>query len=226
MDLPQSIDPPPGRHIVQRIQHQGKLADVRHVEGGGVAHVAVQRLVLHPPSRGHGPSHLGGDRAFRLPHVARPKQKLAIEIGNIDRVEIDDGDPGESGEGEVLEQFAPDAAGADEEDAGRCYGGGEGGSEGDGQAGEEGMGGGSSRSCPCFCFARWRRRGGGGGVRHGRLCSGTIWHEMCWTKNEGSGDGRRAGLAAARKIAYRSRPSTVDRPQLSEPLIFLHPPLL
>jgi hypothetical protein len=43
---------------------------------------------------------------------------LAVEIGNVDGVEVDYLDVTEAGEGQVFEEFAADAAGSDEEDAG------------------------------------------------------------------------------------------------------------
>jgi hypothetical protein len=46
------------------------------------------------------------------------EEELAVEVAEVDCVEIDDVDFAEAGEGEVLEKFAADPAGADEEDAG------------------------------------------------------------------------------------------------------------
>lgn len=45
------------------------------------------------------------------------EEKLSIEIAEVDSVEIDDVDFAKAGEDEVLEQFAADAASADEQDA-------------------------------------------------------------------------------------------------------------
>ena len=46
------------------------------------------------------------------------EEELAIEVAEVDGVEIDDVDLAEAGQGEVLEEFAADAACADEQDAG------------------------------------------------------------------------------------------------------------
>jgi hypothetical protein len=46
------------------------------------------------------------------------EEELAVEVAEVDCVEIDDVDFAEASEGEVLEKFAADPAGADEEDAG------------------------------------------------------------------------------------------------------------
>jgi len=42
------------------------------------------------------------------------EEKLAVEVAEVDCVEVDDVDFAEAGEGEVLEKFAADPAGADE----------------------------------------------------------------------------------------------------------------
>ena len=49
--------------------------------------------------------------------VLMPEQKLAVEVGEVDGVEIDDVDVAESGEDEVLEQLAANAACTNHEDA-------------------------------------------------------------------------------------------------------------
>ena len=172
---PQTVDPPTGRHIVQRIQHQGKLTDVRHVEGRGVAHVAVEGLVLHAAlttiaifaiiatsgrySGSHGPTNLTGNHALGHADVLTSKQKLAVQIRHIDRVEIDNSYFCETRQGEVFQELASDSTGSDEEDGGGCYALCEGGAEGAVQAGEEGMAGG----------------GGGGGIGGGRHGWTIVW---------------------------------------------------
>lgn len=49
--------------------------------------------------------------------VLMPEQKLAVEVGEVDGVEIDDVDVAKSGEDEVLEQLAANAACTNHEDA-------------------------------------------------------------------------------------------------------------
>lgn len=69
--------------------------------------------------------------------MSLPKQKLPVQIADLDRVQINDVDVGEAGEGEGLEQLAADASSPDHEDLGRLDGllRGGGGSHGDGGAG-------------------------------------------------------------------------------------------
>lgn len=45
------------------------------------------------------------------------EEELAVQVGEIDGVQVDDVDVAEAGEEEVLEQLAADTAGADEEDS-------------------------------------------------------------------------------------------------------------
>ena len=45
------------------------------------------------------------------------KQKLSVEVAEVDRVQVDDVDFAEAGQDEVLEQFASDAASAHHENA-------------------------------------------------------------------------------------------------------------
>ena len=56
--------------------------------------------------------------SFRLLDVFVSEEELAVEVAQVDGVEIDDVDLAEAGQSEVLEQFAADAACADEQDAG------------------------------------------------------------------------------------------------------------
>ena len=46
------------------------------------------------------------------------EEKLAVEIGKIDCVQVDDMYLTKASEGEILEKFATDATGADEKDFG------------------------------------------------------------------------------------------------------------
>jgi hypothetical protein len=50
---------------------------------------------------------------FRLLDVFVSEEKLAIEVAEVDCVEIDDMDFAKAGQGEVFEKFAADATGAD-----------------------------------------------------------------------------------------------------------------
>lgn len=49
--------------------------------------------------------------------VLRAKEKLAVQVAQIYRVQVDDVNFTEAGEEEVFQQFAADATGADEENS-------------------------------------------------------------------------------------------------------------
>jgi hypothetical protein len=46
-----------------------------------------------------------------------PKQKLTVQVADVDRVHVDDVEPAEARQRQVLEQLAPEPAGADDEHA-------------------------------------------------------------------------------------------------------------
>lgn len=56
-------------------------------------------------------------QSLGLLDVLLVEQKLAVQVGEVDGVEVDDMDLAKAGEDEVLEQFASNATGADHEDS-------------------------------------------------------------------------------------------------------------
>lgn len=56
-------------------------------------------------------------QCFGFLDVLEAEEELAVQVGEIDGVQVDDVDVAEAGEEEVLEQLAADTAGADEEDS-------------------------------------------------------------------------------------------------------------
>lgn len=59
---------------------------------------------------------LPGDERLGLPDVLPAKQKLAVQVGDVDGVQVDHLDVLEPAQHERLEELAPDAAGADHQD--------------------------------------------------------------------------------------------------------------
>ena len=64
--------------------------------------------------RDHGGGGGAGDGAFGAADVLPAEEELAVEVGDVDGVEVDYFDVEEAGEGEVFEEFAADAAGTDQ----------------------------------------------------------------------------------------------------------------
>lgn len=81
-------------------------ADLRAGRGGDFAR-----------ERQEGPRDRATNQGFGLLDVFMAKEKLAIEVTQIDCVKIDDVDFAKASEDEVFEQLTADAAGADEENA-------------------------------------------------------------------------------------------------------------
>lgn len=57
----------------------------------------------------------GGDCALRLTHVAFPKQELAIQVGHVDRVHVNDVHVFEAGQCQVFENLTPQTTRANAE---------------------------------------------------------------------------------------------------------------
>ena len=76
----------PRIHVVQRVEHRVELREVGGVE---------QRVLDVRVVRGHtevcveATRGLGGDHGLGLAHVLRTEQELPVEIGHVDRVQID-----------------------------------------------------------------------------------------------------------------------------------------
>ena len=62
--------------------------------------------------RGHG---LGGRLGLGPPHVGDAVDDLALEVGGVDHVVVDDADGAHPGRGEVEQRRRPETAGADHE---------------------------------------------------------------------------------------------------------------
>lgn len=60
---------------------------------------------------------LAGDQSLGLLDVCMTEEELAVEVGQVDCVEVDDMDLAKAGADEVLEEFAADATSADDQDA-------------------------------------------------------------------------------------------------------------
>lgn len=56
------------------------------------------------------------NKGFRFLDICLSEEELTVQVGEVDRVEVDDLDVSESDEDEVFEEFAADAAGADDEE--------------------------------------------------------------------------------------------------------------
>ena len=93
--------------------------------GGILGAVHTTSLPPSPPSsssiiiRGgdHPQRRLARHHALRHANVRAPKQKLTIQIANVDGIEVDDLDVTESAQREIFEKFATDSAGSHDEDA-------------------------------------------------------------------------------------------------------------
>lgn len=106
-------------------------------------------LPLRARSRVKMPRKRRRHESLALLDISLSEKELSIQIRQVNRVEVDDLNVAETNEDEVLEQFAPDAAGADDEkfggaDAGIRFGAEEGACVGISVAGHYGAGAGSS----------------------------------------------------------------------------------
>lgn len=129
------VDMSPRIQVIQRIEHhieglepldvEGWILDIRMMRlqldvGVEFARCFLRNLRDSPPSAPFLPSGGGGGappyHGFRLLDVLHAEQELAVEIAQVDGVQVDDVDLAEAREDEVLEQFAADAASADHED--------------------------------------------------------------------------------------------------------------
>lgn len=85
-------------------------------------------LYLARMRRHHAPLHSLTDkgschRSLVQPHVGEAKEELPVQVGDVNRVHVDDVDVAEAREGEVFEHFAAEAPGAHDEDLGGGQGG-------------------------------------------------------------------------------------------------------
>ena len=67
-------------------------------------------------------SHIPGNQSLGFLDVFLPEEELAIEVAQVDGVEVDDVDFAKPGQDEVLEELAANTACADEEDTGLARG--------------------------------------------------------------------------------------------------------
>jgi hypothetical protein len=92
--------------------------DELHVEFGIVADISVVRLVgdtVVSGLFGHVGSNLTGYGTLWHADVLTPKEELPIQIGNVDRIQVNDLDGSEPRQGKILEQFASDSSGSYQE---------------------------------------------------------------------------------------------------------------
>jgi hypothetical protein len=109
-----TIDVTAGIEVVEGVENDDKLAEPVDIELG-VLDVCVMCLDLDVwVELGSG---LAGDQSFGLLDVGMAEEELAVEVGQIDCVEIDQVDLAEASADEVLEEFAANATGANDEDA-------------------------------------------------------------------------------------------------------------
>jgi hypothetical protein len=119
-----TIDATTRGNVIERVEDERERLEVGNVKfrivenvsvmgqvGGRVGVVAVEKRGDHEKRR------LGSHLALGHADVSRSEEKLTIEIADVDGVEVDHFHVSKAGEGEVFEEFASDAAGADEEDA-------------------------------------------------------------------------------------------------------------
>jgi len=106
------VEPPPR---VDRVEARDDQVELRVPLGGAPRQI--------PHVRGDGqPRHAradvgGGDGRLGLPHVGRSKEELAVEVGHVNRVHVNDVEAAKAGERQILEQLTPEAPGANDEDA-------------------------------------------------------------------------------------------------------------
>lgn len=104
---------PTGVEVVEGVEDDreaGKEGDVKRFDIGMMGHEVDQRV---KPLGG-----IAGHDGLGLFDVLVAEEELSVEVGEVDGVEVDDVYFAEAALDESLEQFAADAAGADEENAG------------------------------------------------------------------------------------------------------------
>jgi hypothetical protein len=72
----------------------------------------------HLAARHAGVDEPRGDGSLGAANVGLPEQKLAVEVGEIDVVAVDDVDVGEAGQSEILQELAAEPPCADDQDLG------------------------------------------------------------------------------------------------------------
>ena len=105
----------PGPHVVEGVGDDRESLHVLDAELVPVLDVSVVRDHLDVWVE---PKHTAArDEGLGLAHVVLAEEELAVEVADVDGIQVDDLEVAEPAEDEVLEELAPDAPGPDDEDA-------------------------------------------------------------------------------------------------------------
>lgn len=106
------VDPPPGLDRIETTDNDVELFVVLFILVLDLAMVGGDLYARHALL-----NEFGCDVRFGTTDIFFTEEELAVEVGNVDGVHIDDMDVVKAGEGEVGEDLAAETASADDEDA-------------------------------------------------------------------------------------------------------------
>lgn len=109
------VDMPPSLQVIQGITDKIELLEKRDAE---TTVLDITDEASNFGGRKHAVNRFGGFLRFRLAYMVLAKEKLAVEIGDVNGVKIDEGDGAEAGGGKIFHKLTSDTAGTDDEDLG------------------------------------------------------------------------------------------------------------